>query len=94
MFQAVTGFYCPGCGGTRAVKYLLRAEVGRSIQYHPLVCLYGIRFDVGSRKLGTGKNIQKTGTLYSKIRYLCLCWDCDHSDQLDMEELYVAGKRD
>ena len=37
VFQAVTGFYCPGCGGTRAVEYLLRAEVGRSIQYHPLV---------------------------------------------------------
>lgn len=37
MFQTVTGLYCPGCGGTRAVRYLLTGQIGKSLQYHPLV---------------------------------------------------------
>ncbi|MGN0159477.1 MAG: DUF2752 domain-containing protein [Brotaphodocola sp.] len=37
LFHALTGLYCPGCGGTRAVKYLLQGQILTSIQYHPLV---------------------------------------------------------
>lgn len=37
MFRFVTGLYCPGCGGTRAVKYLLTGQILKSLQYHPLV---------------------------------------------------------
>ena len=37
MFQMVTGLYCPGCGGTRAARYLLAGQIGKSLQYHPLV---------------------------------------------------------
>lgn len=37
LFYHLTGFYCPGCGGTRAVRYLLQGRVIKSIQYHPLV---------------------------------------------------------
>ncbi|MFV0529196.1 MAG: DUF2752 domain-containing protein [Lachnospiraceae bacterium] len=36
-----TGFYCPGCGGTRAVHYLLEGRILLSFIYHPLV-LYSI----------------------------------------------------
>lgn len=32
-----TGLYCPGCGGTRAVKALLRGQIGMSLYYHPFV---------------------------------------------------------
>ena len=32
-----TGFYCPGCGGTRAVLALFRGEIMTSLWYHPVV---------------------------------------------------------
>lgn len=36
-FRYATGFYCPGCGGTRAVLSLLQGRLGQSFFYHPLV---------------------------------------------------------
>lgn len=36
-FLSITGLYCPGCGGTRAVKSLLRGDIVRSFIYHPFV---------------------------------------------------------
>lgn len=39
-FHKWTGWYCPGCGGTRAVKALLRGDIIASFFYHPVV-LYG-----------------------------------------------------
>ena len=32
----LTGFTCPGCGGTRALEELLEGHVARSFLYHPL----------------------------------------------------------
>ena len=37
IFHELTGLYCPGCGGTRALKALLRGDVVLSFLYHPLV---------------------------------------------------------
>lgn len=59
MFHAMTGLYCPGCGGTRAVKALLRGDVWLSFCYHPLVpymALVGVIFLVSyAIYLKTGK---------------------------------------
>lgn len=37
----LTGFYCPGCGGSRAVYYLLHGKLLKSLICHPIV-LYGL----------------------------------------------------
>lgn len=48
LFYRKYHLYCPGCGGTRAVRCLLRGDIIRSFQYHPFVpyaaIIYGIFF--------------------------------------------------
>lgn len=36
-FFAVTGYYCPGCGGTHAVCSLAAGRLTESFLYHPVV---------------------------------------------------------
>lgn len=38
---SLTGFFCPGCGGTRAFKFLFGGRIIASIICHPLV-FYGM----------------------------------------------------
>lgn len=50
---SLTGYYCPGCGGTRAFAAFFAGQFGRSFRYHPAVCLglaYFLLF-MGSRIL-------------------------------------------
>lgn len=37
VLYSTTGFYCFGCGGTRAVFAFLRGDILASLYYHPLV---------------------------------------------------------
>ena len=45
-FLSKTGLYCPGCGGTRAVKSLLRGDLIRSFLFHPFVPYSAIMYIV------------------------------------------------
>lgn len=37
LFHLLTGFYCPGCGGTRAMFALVKGKLLTSLVYHPFV---------------------------------------------------------
>lgn len=37
MIHAVTGLYCPGCGGTRALVAFFHGQFLKSFFYHPIV---------------------------------------------------------
>ncbi len=37
LFHYLTGYYCPGCGGTRATAALLHGNLLASMRFHPIV---------------------------------------------------------
>lgn len=43
VFDRFLGIYCPGCGGTRAVKAFFKGQLLKSFLYHPFVpyCIFG-----------------------------------------------------
>lgn len=72
LFHLLTGYYCPGCGGTRAVKYLLQGQILRSIQYHPLVFYTVSVIGVELCRIVAGK--AKKRTIGYEKRYEILVW--------------------
>ena len=36
-FRALTGWWCPGCGLTRATHYLFRGDIGQALRYNLFV---------------------------------------------------------
>ena len=73
LFHFFTGFYCPGCGGTRAIRLLVQGDLAGSFLYHPFV-LYMVLVIIaefcflGADKIFGGKDeyIQKFKRRYPK----------------------------
>ena len=40
LFHLMTGWYCPGCGGTRALGELLKLHIVKSFLYNPMVLYF------------------------------------------------------
>lgn len=41
-FIRVFGFYCPGCGGTRALRALLHGHILKALWYHPFIPYFAV----------------------------------------------------
>lgn len=44
IIRRIFHIYCPGCGGTRAVRALIRFDFGQSLYYNPTVILLFLYF--------------------------------------------------
>ena len=76
LFHLATGYYCPGCGGTRAITALLHGQLFRSFLYHPVV-LYGA-FLLLRVLVTSGRELTKSGrfswTWSGKLKKYDLFW--------------------
>lgn len=66
-FKTVTGMYCPGCGGTRAVWCFITGHWIKSFLYHPFVPYCGILYIIFMVK-GTLAVATKERIRYMKFR--------------------------
>lgn len=39
IFHIITGYYCPGCGGTRAIRALAHFNIHQAFRYNALIVL-------------------------------------------------------
>lgn len=67
MFQKLTGLYCPGCGGTRAVKHLLGGDFLLSIQYHPFVLYTAVAVFLTVSTWILSKLLKRPGLYFGRI---------------------------
>ena len=37
ILHSYTGYYCPGCGGTRSILFFLKGDLANSLLYHPVI---------------------------------------------------------
>lgn len=82
IFENITGYYCPGCGGTRSVIYLLKGNLVKSIYYNIFATYAALLYIIfmGSHTLafitkGTIKGLKfRNWFIYVGIILLILQW--------------------
>lgn len=81
-FHEVTGLYCPGCGCTRAAKFLIRGDVKQSLIFNPIVLyiciatfiflLFAVKYKVSGKVLKKDRIILPM--LYIGVFILLVNW--------------------
>lgn len=71
LFKTVTGYPCPGCGGTRAAHALLHGNLQEALYINPFSCLL-ILFYVVMLVWSLRDGYKKDNSLY---RFLTKQWD-------------------
>ncbi len=69
-FYTITGYYCPGCGGSRAVAALLHGKLIRSVFFHPFVlyaAVVGGWFMISQTVQRLSKNRIRIGLHYRNV---------------------------
>jgi len=88
LFHSLTGLYCPGCGGVRAIHNLLHGRILTALRFNPIVAILSIPVVLYFLYLGrfalTGrtfrwrirlKNLKvKKGTLWILLAGMLLFW--------------------
>lgn len=76
ILHSYTGYYCPGCGGTRSILYFFKGDLYKSIVYHPVIAytaIPGIYLFLShsifyiQRFLSYHTNISKNRTTFHKV---------------------------
>jgi hypothetical protein len=81
-FHEVTGLYCPGCGATRAARFLIRGNIKESFIFNPIVLyvciatfiflIFVVKYRISGRVLNKDRVILPM--LYIGIFILLLNW--------------------
>ena len=71
VFRRITGFICPGCGGTRAIISLLKLEVLSAVKYN-IAVVFGVFVYLYYNIRGIIEAARKNWEYFSKQKYI-LC---------------------
>ncbi len=73
LFHLVTGYYCPGCGGTRALYLFLTGHWIKSFLFHPLVLYtFFTLIYLGMRKIRDQRYVPSARPLWGALFLLAL----------------------
>ena len=77
-FKNITGWYCPGCGGTRAVISLLNGHFFKCICYHPIVFYLALLIGIYVlRYMAAAFFAIFKGQKNALLKLVYICWLCD-----------------
>ena len=82
VFHEMTGLYCPGCGATRSLRFLVRGNIWKSFIYNPIILymlistfiffVFVVKYKISGKHLNKDKIVLPM--LYIGIAVMILNW--------------------